>query len=59
MARFRSVNIDANPTGAAEYQQDAQRDVGGSFEERVRRIVQEKTGMSSASQAKRMGLTLG
>jgi len=59
MTRYRGINIDANPSGAAAFQEDAQRDVGGSFEERVKRIVQEQTGLSSASQAKGCGLTLG
>ena len=55
MTRYRGINIGANPSGAAAFQEDAQRDVGGSFEERVRRIVQEATGLTSVSQAKRVG----
>ena len=55
MGPYREVNLNANPSGAAAFKTETQRDVGGSFEERVRQVVKEWTGLGSAQEARRKG----
>ena len=40
-SEYRAENLRANPAGAQAFQKDTQQDVGGSFEERVKRVLVE------------------
>jgi hypothetical protein len=53
LSHYREVNLNANPSGAAAFKADTQKDVGGSYVERVKSVIKGITGWGSMVEARR------